>query len=63
MRGFYLLYVPPKHPKTVFFGLQKHRFYILKAMLLQLETYALGFSTLIFDQINENISLNGESDL
>ena len=32
-------------------------------MLLQLETYALGFSTLTFDQINENISLNGESDL
>jgi len=38
-------------------------FGMLKAMLLQLETYALGFSTLIFDQINENISLNGESDL
>jgi len=34
-----------------------------KAMLFQLETYAFTFSTLIFDQINENISLNGESDL
>jgi len=35
----------------------------LKAMLLPLKSYAFGFSTLIFDQINENISLNGESDL
>ena len=32
-------------------------------MLLQLKTYALTFSTLTFDQINENILLNGESDL
>ena len=38
-------------------------FCILKAMLLPLKTYAFGFSTLIFDQINENISLDEESDL
>jgi len=31
---------------------------MLKAMLLQLKTYAFTFSTLIFDQINENISLD-----
>jgi len=36
---------------------------MLKAMLLQLKTYAFGFSELIFDQINENISLFGESYL
>ena len=49
--------------KNIGFTLQKMMFGMPKAMLLQLETYALGFSTLIFDQINENISLNGESDL
>jgi len=32
-------------------------------MLLQLKTYAFGFSTLIFDQINENILLDWKSDL
>ncbi len=36
---------------------------MLKAMLLQLEIYAFTFSTLIFDQINENISLDWKSDL
>jgi len=35
----------------------------LKAMLLQFKTYAFGFSTLIFDQINENISLDWKSGL
>jgi len=35
----------------------------LKAMLLPLKTYAFGFLTLIFDQINENISLYWKSDL
>jgi len=38
-------------------------FGMLKAMLLQLKTYAFTFSTLIFDQINENISLDWRSDL
>ena len=38
-------------------------FYVVKAMLLQLKIYAFGFSTLIFDQINENISLDGKSGL
>jgi len=32
-------------------------------MLLQLKTYAHGFSEFIFDQINENISLDWKSDL
>ena len=32
-------------------------------MLLHLKTYAYGFSELIFDQINENISLDWKSDL
>ncbi len=32
-------------------------------MLLQLKTYAYGFSELILDQINENISLDWKSDL
>ena len=32
-------------------------------MLLQLKTYAYRFSELIFDQINENISLDWKSDL
>ena len=32
-------------------------------MLLQLKTYAYGFSELIFDQINENISLDWKSNL
>jgi len=36
---------------------------MLKAMLLQLKTYAFGFSELIFDQINEKFSLFGESYL
>ena len=36
---------------------------MLKAMLLQLETYAFAFSMLIFVQINESFSLFGESDL
>ena len=36
---------------------------MLKAMLLQLKTCAFTFSMLIFDQINENISLDEESDL
>jgi len=36
---------------------------MLKAMLLQLKTYAFTFSALIFDQINENISLDEDSDL
>ena len=38
-------------------------FCILKAMLLQLKTYAFGFSTLSFDQINESFSLDWKSDL
>jgi len=38
-------------------------FYSVKAMLLPLKTYAFGFSTLIFDQINENISLDWKSGL
>ena len=36
---------------------------MLKAMLLQFKTYTLGFSTLIFDQINEIFSLDWKSDL
>ena len=32
-------------------------------MLLQFKTYALGKSMLIFDQINEKISLDEKSDL
>jgi len=36
---------------------------MLKAMLLQLETYAFTFSTLIFEQINESFLLFRESDL
>jgi len=36
---------------------------MLKAMLLPLKTYAFGFSTLFFDQINESFSLFEESDL
>ncbi len=32
-------------------------------MLLQLKTYAYEFSEFIFDQINENISLDWKSDL
>ena len=36
---------------------------MLKAMLLQLKTYAFGFSKLIFDQINESLSLFEESGL
>ena len=31
---------------------------MLKAMLLQFKTYALGFSELFFDPISENISLD-----
>jgi len=49
--------------KNIGFTLQKMMFGMPKAMLLQLKTYAFTFSTLTFDQINENISLNGESDL
>ena len=70
MDSFYLLFIPPKRAKTVFFGLQnigftlqKMMFGMPKAMLLQLETYALTFSTLIFDQINESFSLDWERDL
>jgi len=36
---------------------------MLKAMLLQLKTYAFGFSKLIFVEIKEKFSLFGESDL
>jgi len=36
---------------------------MLKAMFLQLKTYAFGFSTLIFDQISESFSLYEENDL
>ena len=70
MDSFYLLFIPPKRAKTVFFGLQnigftlqKMMFGMPKAMLLQLETYAFTFSTLIFDQINESFSLDWERDL
>ncbi|EKX98334.1 hypothetical protein HMPREF9151_02025 [Hoylesella saccharolytica F0055] len=38
-------------------------FCILKAMLLQLKTYAFTFSTVIFDQINESFSLDWKSEL
>ncbi|EKX96850.1 hypothetical protein HMPREF9151_02333 [Hoylesella saccharolytica F0055] len=38
-------------------------FCMLKAMFLQLKTYAFGFSELIFDQIKEKFSLFGESNL
>ena len=38
-------------------------FLLVKAMILQLKTYAFGFLTLIFDQINENILLDWKSDL
>jgi hypothetical protein len=38
-------------------------FCILKAMLLPLKTYAFGKSTLLFVQINENISLYWKSGL
>ena len=49
--------------KNIGFTLQKMVFGMPKAMLLQLETYVFGFSTLIFDQINESFSLDEESDL
>ncbi|EKY03941.1 hypothetical protein HMPREF9151_00159, partial [Hoylesella saccharolytica F0055] len=43
--------------KNIGFTLQKMVFGMPKAMLLQLETCAFTFSTLIFDQINESFSL------
>ncbi len=49
--------------KSIAFTLQKMMFCMPKAMLLQLNTYAFTFSTLIFDQINESFSLDEESDL
>ena len=33
-------------------------FCVLKAVLLQVKTYALGKSKLLFDQINEKFSLD-----
>jgi len=35
----------------------------VKAILLQLKIYVFVFSSLFSDQINENISLDEESDL
>ena len=49
--------------ESIGFTLQKMMFSTPKAMLLQLKTYVFGFSTLIFDQINESFSLDEESGL
>jgi hypothetical protein len=43
--------------------MQKMVFYPSKAMLWHFKIYALGKSMLIFDQINEKISLDEKSDL
>ena len=42
MSGFYLLFILPKRPKTVFFGLQKHRFYPPKDDVLARKSYAFA---------------------
>ena len=42
MSGFYLLFILPKRPKTVFFGLQKHRFYPPKDDVWHAKSYAFA---------------------
>ena len=42
MSSFCLLFVPPKRPKIVCFGLQKHRFYPPKDDVLARKSYAFA---------------------
>ena len=48
MSGFYLLFIPPKRPKTVCFGLQKHRFYPSKDDVLHAKSYVFATRNLCF---------------
>ena len=48
MSGFYLLFILPKRPKTVFFGFQKHRFYLIKDDVWHAKSYAFATQNLCF---------------
>jgi len=48
MSSFYLLFILPKRPKTVCFGLQKHRFYPPKDDVLPFKSYAFATQNLCF---------------
>jgi len=55
--SFCLLFALLKHPKTVFFGGQKHRFYPPKHHLLHAKSYAFATQNLCFGKINADFSL------
>ena len=46
--SFCLLFALLKRPKTVFFGVQKHRFYPPKADVLYAKSYAFATQNLFF---------------
>ena len=48
MSSFCLLFVPPKRPKIVFFGLQKHSFYPPKDDVWHAKSYAFATRNLCF---------------
>ena len=48
MSSFCLLFILPKRPKTVFFGLQKHRFYPPKDDVWHAKSYAFATQNLCF---------------
>ena len=52
MSSFCLLFVPPKRPKIVFFGLQKHSFYPSKDDVLPFKSYAFATRNLCFGIFN-----------
>jgi len=49
--SFYLLFTLLKHPKTVFFGWQKHRFFLSKDDVLRSKSYAFASQNLCFGKI------------
>lgn len=56
MSSFCLLFVPPKRSKTVFFGLQKHRFYPPKDDVLHSKSIAFVAQNLCFGKISTDFS-------
>ena len=47
----YLLFTLLKHPKTVFFGWKKHRFFLSKDDVLHSKSYAFAIQNLCFGKI------------
>ena len=52
MSSFCLLFILPKRPKTVFFGLQKHRVYPPKDDVWHTKSYAFATRNLCFGIFN-----------